>query len=104
MSRYIDADKLIELCEMMADKCDGIGESVWNQFATTVDWSPTVDAVPVVRCKDCKYISATTIGMKYACWKGASQVWGKTGDHAGDYVCRRIDDPEFFCADGEAKE
>lgn len=53
MPRYIDADKLESLCDIMADKCDGIGESIWNQFRTTVEWTPTVDAVEVVRCKDC---------------------------------------------------
>lgn len=47
MPRLIDADKLIELCNIMADKCDGIGKSIWEQFATTVEWSPTVDAVPL---------------------------------------------------------
>ena len=40
--RLIDADKLIELCNIMADKCDSIGESIWNQFATTVEWTPTI--------------------------------------------------------------
>ena len=48
MPRLIDADKLIELCNIMADKCDGIGKSIWEQFATTVEWSPTVDAEPVM--------------------------------------------------------
>lgn len=38
----IDADKLVELCDIMADKCDGIGVSIWNQFKTTVEWSPIV--------------------------------------------------------------
>ena len=43
MARYIDATKLEELCAIMADKCDGIGESIWNQFRTAVEWSPTAD-------------------------------------------------------------
>lgn len=38
----IDADKLIELCDIMAEKCDGIGESIWHQFKTVVGWSPIV--------------------------------------------------------------
>lgn len=40
--RLIDADKLTELCNIMADKCDGIGESIWGQFRATVEWSPTI--------------------------------------------------------------
>lgn len=38
----IDADKLVELCDIMADKCDGIGASIWHQFKTIVEWSPIV--------------------------------------------------------------
>ncbi len=38
----IDADKLVELCDIMADKCDGVGASIWHQFKTTVEWSPIV--------------------------------------------------------------
>lgn len=45
--RLIDAEKLTELCDIMADKCDGSGASIWNQFRTTIEWSPTVDAVLV---------------------------------------------------------
>ena len=45
--RLIDAENLIGLCNIMADKCDGIGESIWNQFAETVRWCPTIDAEPV---------------------------------------------------------
>ncbi len=40
--RLIDADALCKLCDIMADKCDGIGESIWHQFRTTVEWSPTI--------------------------------------------------------------
>ena len=40
--RLIDADKLCELCDIMADKCDEIGESIWRQFRTTVEWSSTI--------------------------------------------------------------
>ena len=50
--RLVDADKLIELCDIMADICDGIG-AIWEQFRIAVEWSPVVDAEPVVRCKDC---------------------------------------------------
>ena len=80
-----------------------LSHDVGNPTEIKAEYEPNPDVAPVVRCKDCKYISATTLGMKYACWKGAYQVYGETGDHAGSYVCRRIDDPEFFCADGERR-
>lgn len=45
MPRYIDSNKLEELCDIMAEKCDGLGESIWNQFRTMVEWIPTADVV-----------------------------------------------------------
>lgn len=38
--RLIDATKLCELCDTMAEKC---GDSaIWNQFRTVIEWSPTI--------------------------------------------------------------
>ena len=49
MTRLIDADRLLQGYE----DHDFIGTHiVWN--------APTVDAVPVIRCKDCKWYSANT--------------------------------------------
>lgn len=45
MSRYIDADKLESLCDIMAEKCDGVGEGIWNQFRTVVEWTPTAEVM-----------------------------------------------------------
>ena len=54
---------------------------------------PTLDAVPVIRCTECKYYGP--------------------GDHAGFWRCenwgvdinRQASSPEtFYCADGETKE
>ena len=47
--RYIDADKLREVMERYDDYAVDI-----------VDDAPTVDAVEVVRCKDCKHRDAET--------------------------------------------
>ena len=53
--RLIDADKLHD-CIMDSDIHNGI-MSVKNVYEF-IDTEPTVDAVPVVRCKDCKnYLS-----------------------------------------------
>lgn len=40
--RLIDADKLCELCGIMANNSDDIFKSIWNQFKTTVEWCPTI--------------------------------------------------------------
>lgn len=52
--RLIDADALgVGLCSkdiLPADYCAG-----WNGLIRLLENAPTVDAVPVVRCRDCKY-------------------------------------------------
>ena len=51
--RLIDADKLIKHIEVEYQKFD----SVYDTYEVLKDIKnePTIDAVPVVRCKDCKY-------------------------------------------------
>lgn len=91
--RLIDADALLK------------GKDEHQIISTHLIWNaPTVDAVQVVRCADCKYLSRTTLGMEYACWHGAYSVWGETGEHKDHRVCTRIDDPDHFCAYGERRE
>ena len=51
--RLIDADYLIDYWK------PDVGRSfVADYFMWTVDHAPTIDAVPVIRCKDCKYYEA----------------------------------------------
>lgn len=47
---------------------------------------PTVDAVPVVRCKDCKHCEVFKNGVN--CW---------CNEHG------RVEDVDYFCADGERR-
>ena len=49
MSRYIDADAL------KAKKTYSHERHEYIVPVAEIDWLPTVDAVPVVRCKDCKH-------------------------------------------------
>ena len=51
MARLIDADELINQFDDIPPFV-GITRSLVNQY---IDEAPTVDAVPVVRCLDCKY-------------------------------------------------
>ena len=61
MSRYIDADALIEACEQWKEPVEHDAQDVaWNQGIDACineikHHAPTVNAVEVVRCKDCKY-------------------------------------------------
>lgn len=50
--RLIDADELKKKVYMEEDP---YGETKMVVLETDVDEAPTIDAVPVVRCKDCKW-------------------------------------------------
>ena len=93
--RLVDAD---ELLQKIADNTypvqDGYNSRDYGMFFTggiekAICESPTVDAVRVVRCKDCKH--------------------GRPYIHTKEYVacevdCEPIDrDSDFFCADGERR-
>jgi len=58
--RLIDADKLIDSFYKFFKSYEGQWEEGQPQYwadnmAVVVDDAPTVDAEPIVRCKDCKY-------------------------------------------------
>ena len=78
----------------------GVSHDIFSEPVTTyvklaiealekeIDRAPTVDAVPVVRCKDCIHSYDDLCGLCCTC---------------GPYVdC--IVQPEFYCADGKRKE
>ena len=73
--RLIDADELMKLCDIMVEKYN-IQQSTWSQFKAMVECMPTIDAVQVVRCKDCKWYRYCNLPF--------------SGDE--------------FCSDGERKE
>lgn len=75
MARLIDADKL--------PKYTGYALSA-SEVAIAVENAPTVDAVPVVRCCECKKCATDE------CYFFARGEWGMSGP-----------DWNFYCADGE---
>lgn len=92
--RLIDADALMKKCncERNCFDCDFYtdGDS-WCQgevFGIKIMQMPTIDAVEVVRCKDCEY-SCDEISYLY-CSHG---------------VCDGCEvPPNFYCAEGKRKE
>ena len=70
--RLIDADKLLQEIEFDYDL--DYGETLINprDFADAVCDSPTVDAVPVVRCRDCEYIYTDAYGYLICVKSGLS--------------------------------
>ena len=89
MARLINADELknrkivIDYDEVEDTFDDGL-----LFVADLIDKSPTVDAVPVCRCKDCKHCFVD-------------------GDNVRFNVCElnhnRVQADDWFCADGERK-
>lgn len=95
--RLIDADDL--KTKIMIDAPDFMngGSSITKAFIMAMLGSraatPTIDAVPVVRCKDCKYwLPMNRFHQDY---------------HPGNGECelnRWVRQMDWFCADGERKE
>ena len=85
MSRLIDADKLKQhyawwengTAEMTLDEAK-------KTFDTIVDVQPTVDAEPVMRCKDCEYWVETDVPIFHLCARGMTI----TTLNADDYCSR----------------
>ena len=78
MSRYIDAD-------VLRDKLYE-ADAVTMRGVAIINNEPTVDAVPVVRCKDCKHHEVFKNGVNGWC---------------NGHGCPT--DVTYFCADGERR-
>lgn len=98
-SRYIDADALTWLVEEYKLAISPITEEqeldnrlplqMLTEFENMIDEQPTVDAVPVVRCRECKYCySEGFVNVRNVCEK--------------HYDFGNVDD-DWFCADAERK-
>lgn len=86
--RAIDADKLIvsfrttkKLSEMIGSD---VGVATWDTAEALLEDAPTIDAVPVVRCKDCKHYA------EELCWN----LYGR---------CTPVSDMDY-CSSGERRE
>lgn len=89
MARLIDADTL-------RSNIDCCGIETYNDKLTIVEQineAPTVDAVPVVRCRDCKRC------FKHTTKRNRQQMWICMRNEFD--VCVRPDD---FCSYGERNE
>ena len=83
--RLIDADALIDSLNIRSVTYNCI-------INKCIEDAPTIDAVPVVRCKDCKYAHMTYGGECKYC-----DMWEEDGEAL--YL-----DGDFFCAYGERRE
>ena len=62
-----------------------------------IAYAPSVDAIPVVRCKDCKYYRNHPNGLCYLHTEPKENERG----YSGEAVCVEPDD---FCSYGERRE
>ena len=85
MVRMIDADEI-----RWADHYDSDGNLSKYKVAFSDEMPPTVDAVPVIRCMDCKYSSPNRV---YGC-----RIHSFTDD-----LDKRLYSDDF-CSRGERKE
>ena len=69
-----------------------------NDCITDIKYAPSVDAVEVVRCKDCRH--GKCVGIEYIC-RAHSGSERKLGE---DRHYSEWHDGNWFCADGERKE
>ena len=97
MSRLIDADALDNAFTDL--RWDGETMAHWgdrkdwclhgNEIEKLIQSQPTIDAVPVVRCAECKYLDEDlAIGE----WDGSCRFWNT---HSVTY--------SWFCSQGEKK-
>lgn len=110
--RLIDADALLEYLMINMGWHDENGIAVDDSdekraiFKDLINGLPTVDAVPVVRCKDCKCWDKSTIKHYEDVFFGSGDTaecrmfcdmdsWGEFPDEM------RRTDCNWFCADGE---
>ena len=88
MARLIDADRALEIV-----RDQGIAHPsayhLTNYATLILREAPTVDAVPVVRCKDCKYRFKNNGHSRDGCPIVDAKIW--------------MDDDDF-CSHGERKE
>lgn len=80
--RLIDADALPVHKAYCVDEA-GWGTNFYVVDKSDIDNAPTIDAVPVVRCKDC--------------------VYNENGSCTKSEDCDLDYRPDYFCADGERR-
>ena len=96
MTRLIDADELkIYISTTFCDTCKrdkGVCSSCeFDDVFVAIDYAPTIDAEPIVRCKDCKhYIDP--------------QIEDELGVRCVRWHTARFTREDDFCSYGEGRE
>lgn len=75
------------------------GTHAWDEFCDMISECDAVDAVQVVRCKDCKHASPWFDGCAKKFLLQSGDVF--CGLHS--YLRQECHKPDWYCADGERK-
>ena len=97
MSRLIDADLLMKTVFNDVVLVDGEVKGVGLILAETVDKAHTIDAVPAVRCRECKHAYINS----FSAASGVALCRLLTKRAEGIQIVMQQDD---FCSYGERKE
>lgn len=97
MTRLIDANELEE--ELVSHEYKYSPYLHFFDVAITIERMPTIDAVPVVRCKDCRWWDKTDNGFGYCHAEKHCHI----SAHWEISIFRTYRD-DHFCADGERKD
>ena len=89
--RLIDGDLLMKTVFNDVVLVDGEVKGVGLILAETVDKAPTIDAVPVVRCRECKHYEMGVCLKIYDDGAASRYAWQERK-------------PDNFCSYGERKE
>ena len=95
--RLIDADWVLEHIkpyELSDEDWSVTGGTAIRLIHNAIDQAPTIDAVPVVRCKDCKHLNVVNRTELYAHCPKTNTV----------FLPFELDTREHFCSLGERKE
>lgn len=90
--RLIDVNNAISVLKILSDKC--CDDNVFEQAISVLESSPTIDAVPVVRCSECKYLNIVN----------GKEVYAFCGNLPVMFFMFDVDTREFYCADGEVEK
>lgn len=74
--------------QFQTEKMRSLAQKITNDFCCDIDEQPTVDAVPVVRCRECRWACLAPQRQTATCMKNRLPF-------THDY--------DWFCADGERR-
>lgn len=92
--RLIDAE---ELERLFYEQVESGATDLFDAFDDALQDAPTVDAVPVIRCRECKHCRNLPNGLCYL----YTEPYDNERGYKGEAVCVEPDD---FCSCGERKD